>query len=271
MIIFTRKNLNVVLLAAGLLLFAYAFYAKYQASRDKPDYSFAKEVITHSAANEETVGTATPEVGVDISSQLSATPRSPALTLAEYQELDRWDKTHGYFTQQEDQVYESYSEQTLKDLSAEGDVQAMLVLASYYLTKDYQPQEARNQLYKAAVFGATAALPALADRAQIEILRGESDKTPEGRQAGVTEIMAYYKVASMRGNPRASIPYINSFKKTYQRRYGEELVLTREQLNQIDQRAQEIYNELQENRRKLGLGDFDNSTPASVKKDYSLE
>lgn len=272
MVIGLNRPIKVVMLLAGILFFAYAFYLKHRSATNKPDNTFANEIITHSVAqNEERSlisGDASGQVA-DQSVNVEAKKESPLMTLADFQRLMRWEDEHGYYSAREWADYESYGEQVLKDLSESGDVKAMLVLASYYIQKDYRPLEATKYNYKAAVYGATTPFPSLADDVQTDMLLREEDKTPEGREKGVIGMMAYYKVAAMRGDPR-SRAYINALKTVYKIRYKEELVLTQDQLDKIDIKAKAIYEELAQARRELGLGEFDNSTHESIKKDYSI-
>lgn len=270
MVLITKRKLNVVMLVIGLSLFAYAFYLKYRASLNKPDHSFAYEVINHETGVIQALSVDTSNASVKGGEEDKDKPKKfvPSITFAEYRELMDWERAHGYFSADESAVYESYDEQTLKNLSAEGDIKAMDILSHYYIQKDFRPDEARALDYKAAVYGATSVLAELSMNEHEDMILDEDYKNPQRREQGVIEVLAYCKVAAMRGDPRASISQISSYKGLYKLYTGEQLFLSPEMLDKIDIRAKEIYNELLRARRELGLGEFDNSTPETVKKDY---
>jgi hypothetical protein len=273
MVLGFNRPIRAVMLLTGILLFGYAFYLKHRSSINKPDNTFANEVITHSVAQDKVPSLMPSDASGQVADQpdtVEAENESPLMALADFQRLMHWDDEHGYYAASDLADYESYNEQTLKDLSASGDVKAMLVLSDYYILKDYRPLEARKYDYKAAVYGATTSFASLATQVHMEMLLREEDKTAEGLERGVIGMMAYYKVAAMRGDPR-SRAHINAFKTIYKQRYKTELVLTQEQLDKIDIKAKAIYDELQQERYALGLGDFDNSTHESIKKDYSIK
>lgn len=274
MVLINKRKLNVIMLVIGLLLFAYAFYLKYRSSLNKPDHSFAYEVINQNAPVErvQSVGSANTQTQITKTEEVKPKKFVPLISFAEYRELMDWEAARGYFSADEIEAYQSYDEQTLKNLSDEGDIKAMVILSSYYIQKDYRPEEARAMDYKAAVYGATSVFSDLSDSAHADMLRNEvideAYKNPQHREAGVIEVLAYCKVAAMRGDPRASISTINAYKGVHKIRTGHDLSLSPEMLNKIDNRAKEIYDELVHARHELGLGEFDNSTPETVKKDY---
>jgi hypothetical protein len=180
------------------------------------------------------------------------------VSLAAYRRALDWDSLHGYYSQEDYDIYASYDENTLQSLSATGDVKAMYVLANLYIKQGGKREDVVGLFKKMAVYGATASLPQLASYAEIDMLKSQSDKTPETRIQGVVNILAYYKLAELRGDPRASS--VNAYKAIYKSRYGEELLLTKEQLDLVDEKARSIYSELQQERYNIGLGEFDNST-----------
>lgn len=272
MVLINKRKMNVIMLVIGLLLFAYAFYLKYRSSLNKPDHSFAYEVINHNTSVEQVQSVDSSNAQVTKTEEAKSKKFVPSITFAEYRELTDWDAARGYFSADELEDYQAYDEQTLKNLSAEGDIKAMGVLSDYYIQKDYRREEARALNYKAAVYGATSVFADLSFSAHTDMLLNEAydeaNKNPQSRAQAVIEVLAYCKVAAMRGDPRASISTMNSYKGVHKIRTGEELILSPEMLDKIDNRAKEIYDELVRARRELGLGEFDNSTPETVKKDY---
>lgn len=266
----SKKVIRPAMAVVGIMLMAYTYFMHQRSLVDQPDSTLAKQIVTHKASVEDQDNKKPSEKGlIEISPENVVDPKRAKIELPEYQELMRWDSEHGYMSREDSQVYQSYSEQTLKDLSNAGDVKAMMALGLYYIEKDNRPDDSNAQFHKAAVYGATVALTYLASQAQIDMIATEADKTPEGREQGVTEIMAYYKVAAMRGDQGQSVANINAYTTVYKVRYGQELSLDKEQLDEIDRKAKAIYDDLQKQRHDLGLGDFDNSTPEVLKKRFS--
>jgi hypothetical protein len=266
----SKKSVKAVMAVVGLMFFAYGYYLKQRNDANKPDDTLAQEIVTHEARDGKQSADSSPhkKSAEQVNNISTSEEVHKKLDLPEYQELVGWNNQRGYISAEDMQIYESYSEETLKDLSTSGDVKAMLVLGRYYLTKDYRPQESAAQFHKAAVYGSTVALVHLALSAQADLLRDEAYKTAEGQAQDAIESMALFKVAAMRGDLRGSFANINAYKEVYKVRYKQELVIGQEQLDKIDLRAKAIYDELQQERYQLGLGDFDNSTPEVLKKSY---
>lgn len=267
-----KKIIRPAMVVVGIMLMAYTYFMHQRSLVDQPDSTIAKQIVTHEAheANVENQSSETePERTVVEKSPSEVDSKRVKLDLPEYQKLLRWDSERGYMSREDSQVYQSYSEQTLNDLSNAGDIKAMMTLGLYYIEKDNRPDESNAQFYKAAVYGATVALAYLASQAQIDMIAAEADKNPQGREQGVAEIMAYYKVAAMRGDQGQSVASINAYTAVYKARYGQELSLDKKQLDEIDRRAKVIYDDLQKQRHDLGLGDFDNSTPEVLNRRFS--
>ncbi|PUA28528.1 MAG: hypothetical protein B0W54_19000 [Cellvibrio sp. 79] len=269
MALISKKSVNWAMVVIGLMLFAYGYYLNQRSSANKQDDSLAREIIVHEVKEIDFVADDEHQSGTPANVNSTDVKVHRKLGLSEYQELVRWDDERGYISGNDMQIYQSYSEETLKDLSDSGDVKAMIMLGSYYIQKENKPEESAAQYHKAAVYGATSVFADLASKAQIDALSNETDKTDEGREQVVTEVMALYKVVAMRGDPRGSTANINAYQEVYKVRYKQELSLGEDQLNKIDLRAKAIYDELQKERHQLGLGDFDNSTPDVIKKSYS--
>ncbi len=266
----SKKPIKLAMAVVGLLLFAYGYYLQQRNSANNQDETLAQQVIAHELqevkqGDQSEPSTQKPELPT---AQAPEQVEQQKLDLPEYQALVRWQEERGYIAGEDYQTYQSYSDEALKDLSNSGDVKAMLVLGANY-TRERMPEESHAQFRKAATYGSTVALTHLATDAQAQAMRNDTDKTPEGRERLVTEVMALQKVASMRGDASGSMSNINAFKETYKTLYKEELKISSEQLNQIDARAKAIYLELEQERHKLGLGDFDNSEPEVLKKSLS--
>ncbi|HTF95977.1 MAG TPA: hypothetical protein VL995_07595 [Cellvibrio sp.] len=258
-----KRKFKLITILAGLSLFAYAYHLQQQSKQNRPDYSFAKKILGEDAAPSESIITPTEHSSLD-----SQTGFKPSISFVEYRELIDWNNSRGYFSEDELDTYKAYDEKTLKDLSESGDIRAMLVLSDFYIHQDYRPYESTALDYKATVYGATSTIPLLASRVQLEMVKNDGYKDPLRREQGVIEVLAYYKVAARRGDPRASVPHIDIFKNTYRTFAKEELTISPELLDKVDITANEIYEQLIQTRRNLGLGEFDNSTPTTVQDDY---
>lgn len=266
----SNKSIKLAMAAVGLLLFGYGYYLQQHNSANKQNDTLAQEVIAHEvqeAKQSDQSEPSTPKLEQH-TAQASEQVEHQKLDLPEYQALVRWQEERGYIAGEDYQTYQSYNDVTLKDLSNSGDVKAMLVLGANY-TRERKPEESLAQFRKAATYGSTVALTHLATDAQAQAMRNDQDKTPEGRERLVTEVMALQKVVSLRGDTSGSISNINAFKETYKTLYKEDLKISPEQLKQIDVRAKAIYLELEQERHRLGLGEFDNSEPDVLKKSRS--
>lgn len=267
MVMKSNYKVAIGILVISAIYFGYLFYPQ------TPVYLSRSAEVPASVDTIEVEGMQTSQLDTEnINAQpevIESVSPSTERTIEQYNALADWNETRGYYSRADRDTYNSYSEDTLKSLSVSGDVKAMMVLASYYIQKDYRPDEAVQQLQRAAAFGATTALPRLGSMKEADVIASGSDKTEVGREAAVVDILAYFEVASMRGDPRASIPYLNAYKETYKMRYGNELVLTPELQTKISSKATEIYADLQRSRVELGLGSFDNFTNEEVNQHYS--
>ncbi|HTF95976.1 MAG TPA: hypothetical protein VL995_07590 [Cellvibrio sp.] len=263
MVLMNKRRFKLITILAGLSLFAYAYYLQQQSKQNRPDYSFAKQILGEDTTPSESVS-----IPMEDNHLNPQTVFKPPISFGEFRELMDWDSSRGYFSEADLETYKSYDEQTLKDLSNRGDIRAMRVLADFYIHRDFRPEEAHALDYRATVYGATATIPLLAEKAHLEMLKSDAYKDSLRREQGVIEVLAYYKVGAFRGDLRASAPLIETYKARYRMFANEELAISPELLSKVDARAIQIYDELLQARRDLGLGDFDNSTPATVKDDY---
>ncbi len=156
-------------------------------------------------------------------------------------------------------VYESYDEETLRQLGEGGDIRALQTLARRM--DGYEDREEhRALLEKAAVYNSTWALGNLG--------LGYSTsgryvaKSPEEKKAMYIEALAYYAAAQIRGDWTHAIRMGSSLRKEV------DVTFTEEDELQVQKRAQEIYDDLQSRRHVLELGDFDNSIPEAVMREY---
>ncbi len=175
---------------------------------------------------------------------------------ADMAQVKSWFDTRGYvYWGEANNEYGSYSEDTLKKLSESGDIRAMKKLGDLYL-RQYGFEKAKQVYVNAAVYGSTDALESVGTTTNFNAyIQG---KTPEAKQAAAIEILAWYNAASLRGDRWPNIGGAKSFISI------NNFEVTDEISAQIQKRSQEIYEDLAQQRRNLGLGEFDNTIPASV-------
>jgi hypothetical protein len=169
--------------------------------------------------------------------------------------IAQWKKERGYAVFVEgNQNYDSYNLETLEKLANDGDGLAVQALARVNMLKGFD--NGINIYQKAAVKGSTEALALIA--ASIQGVRFNNASSPEEKKAALIESLAWDNVAALRGDRQSIISEMTLLKSKG---------ITIETADQavIKVRAQEIYNELQQERNALGLGDFDNSVPDAVR------
>jgi len=176
------------------------------------------------------------------------------------EEIDQWLYSRGYTSSLsgKDEEYKSYSLEALKTLANGGDINAMLVLAGKIAVTN--ETESKLLIKRAAAFGSTRALQLLAIDIEYSASLAKQPLPAEEKRKLQLESMAYYEVAALRGDKVTWHYGESSFKN------AGKIDFTETEWQQIKASAKIIYNELQQQRTELGLGEFDNSVPDSVKK-----
>ena len=185
-------------------------------------------------------------------------------TLAEAAEIKQWYRDRGKFFASQDVEYKNYDELTLKKLADSGDIRALHALADLYIDDEHfglegYGLEATNDLFwKAAVYGSTEALNRLA--LNMQVVKYSNDGPELENRKHALEILSLYNVAALRGDELPNIANASDFK------FLNHINLSDDENNFIERRSWDIYNHLLQRRVELGLGNFDNSQPESVKK-----
>jgi len=178
---------------------------------------------------------------------------------ADQEEMNQWSYARGFTLmlpgKQSD--YEGYTNEILKTLANEGDIHAMQTLAARI-----GGAQGVALLKLAAAHGSTMALLSMAidvaSNYEVAELNGAPLPDEEKRKLQV-ESKAYYEAIGLRGD--------EEFRRSGDRHFADEKVeFTQAEQHYIKERAKAIYDELQQQRTELGLGEFDNSVPDSVKK-----
>ncbi len=202
---------------------------------------------------------------LDISKPMTINGQSYVLMMpSEIEALNDWFKNKGYSPATD---YENYSDDSLKEMAKNGDLKALEVLTTRAFDAGDE-KAATLYMSMAVVHGSTTELASLTIYTKP---RRGNEETEELRRPAALETLAVTKVAALRGDTRTFNVTQNSFIQSYKRNYDVDLVLTQEEQQFVDNRAQEIYNKFQEVRHAKGLGDFDNTEPTGVKKFFGLE
>ncbi len=155
-------------------------------------------------------------------------------------------------------LYETYDKEALELLGEGGDIRALQALAG----KADNLDEADYFLEKAAIYNSTAALGRIGSGHSTHAsLRAHSMPLEEQKSLYI-EAMAYYEASQIRGDWK---PLLDIGDHTRKLAGG---LLTEADKPHIQKRAREIYDDLQARRYELGLGDFDNTVPEAVMRDY---
>ncbi len=255
-----RLKYSFILLIAGCLIYAtYIIYG----IMNQPSTSGDKlaEVIRASDPIDVKAPTIQNTAIKNNAAETTSTVVSKPLTLADVAEFQRWSTEHGYIPEEDIAVYKSYSDEMLEDLAKRGDVIALEMLGGKFINQhDYK--KAKIYYRDAAALGSTIALDMLAIITETLPVPNETKaQRKELVRLGYLESLALYKVIALRGNQRLADSNIRSVDRSYLIRNKEPLNLKPEELEFINQRAQEIYSDLQARRTELGLGDFNNTTP----------
>lgn len=258
----TSKIVIAISLAFALAT-GFIFFGKQDHSSQKRQANIAVQTESRIAIPQ-TV-TPLPTTGDNISSQQSTVNdlqnSPPWNSPAGYEHVDKWRESRGYFSDTDFAIYENYGIETIKQLAASGDVKALRTLAKIYTAQGEDPELIISTLRETAIHGSTEAL----------ILVGMIAKNPrhfpqfngpdgdELYKKDMLESLAIFKAASIRGDREVDMRITEA---------RAELTLSPEDDRYIEQRGAEIYKDMEEKRKALGLGPFDNSVPSEVNDYY---
>jgi len=230
-----------------------------EAVSDRPQKEAADNRFSSLTQND--LAISTPSRTININSS------SPQLTIqgtpADAELIHRWRSARGTYTKHELEVYKAYGIETLEQLMRDGDMQAAIALAELYVSDKYVEQYgisyALAALQWAAIFGSTDALGRFGDA--YRSLNYSSLDNPEMRHIWL-ESLAWENTAALRGDsmPNNSAEAFMKYSK---------FEVTEQEKRWIQERSNEIYNDLLKKRMDLGLGDFDNQTPPEVVRYFS--
>lgn len=187
-------------------------------------------------------------------------------TAAEVFDFKHWSEERGYISAEDMAVYQGYDLQTLESLAASGDVRAVDALAAIAV-KSGDIEKAKAYYWRAGAMGSTAAL------GHIALLNEPSsfiEMSDFDRKEKIIETLAALRLAEIRGDVQVATVVAQGVKASYEASFGA-LIFSAEESARIQERAQQLYEELKLHRSELGLNDFDNSTPALLNNMYKTQ
>lgn len=151
--------------------------------------------------------------------------------------------------------YSSYSRETLVGLAKQGDTRAVIALGE--LAYRVQGYKGAMPAYRtAAIQGSTEALLRLG--VIEESSHYKNAKTEEERYSSMLNTLAWYKLASLRGDRWPEVSAGNTFL------INNGITLTELDNQRINELSQRHYDRMLQTRLEKGLGEFDNSVPEPV-------
>nr|WP_324258029.1 hypothetical protein [Cellvibrio fontiphilus] len=212
----------------------------------------------------------TAKTAIEAQAQLQPTMLKDGYVLispSELAQLEDWLTSKGYFPETDVDIYDSYSEDSLKELAKNGDLIAMNVLSTRFVGLGNE-KEATFYMGLSVIYGSTVAL----DNLTIYTApRPPYDNTEQERRPAVIETLAVIDVIAKRGDIALSRVSHDSFLNSYKRLYGTELKLNEEEIQIIRKRSQAIYDMYNQVRIENGLGEFDNIEPEGAKKFFGVQ
>lgn len=172
-------------------------------------------------------------------------------------EVNDWFGARGYdFGKGSNNEYASYDIDTLEKLAQAGDVRAMKYWGKAVYGTVGGFEKAKASYINAAIHGSTDAINAVGLAMESSLY--SNAKLAEEKNIAALEILAWYNAAALRGDRLPAIIGSKDFIKI------NKLDLSEEDQQKIQTRSKEIYDDLVQKRRALGLDEFDNSVPDSV-------
>lgn len=176
------------------------------------------------------------------------------------EEHKNWLRDHGYLLE-EREVYESYGEETLKELARTGDLTALEVLS------DSSDKEVRmSAAREAAIYGSTgtAIMPIVVDF-EIRARQLKKEGKPKEAKNMLLKSFAWQEYAALRGD------YTHVKGTVHRLQKGNTVMEVKpEDHEKISAMANEIYSDLNEERLSRGLPPFDEDQPKVVENLNSL-
>lgn len=169
--------------------------------------------------------------------------------------------------------YGTYDVETLERLVDAGDVTAMKALQLKYLNTG-NPENVAKQyalVEKAVIYGDRGMFQYMLAFSQLQTSLGNPDLTEDQKKEIALDYLAHKEFVGMRGNLAEKYSGVEIFFKLYPQIYsnsGKSLTLSDVDKLQIKERAEQIYKYYENERKNMGLGEFDNSISEGMKKNF---
>lgn len=182
------------------------------------------------------------------------------LTARDWHEIHLWRESRGYISDQDRAIYQTYDQTTLTQLARDGDVIALQELAEQARAQG-EARASAGLYQEAAVHGSTYALAQTGNIIANDI-RAEADESQ--RREIALYGLAWHRVAVLRGDREVEASHVSRYMRE------NDLTLEPEEEAQVEQRAQMLYDDLNDRRQSIGLGAFDDSVPPAVSRLHQL-
>ncbi len=193
-----------------------------------------------------------------IEAEKLANSANPWNSPANFEEVKKWKESRGYYSEADLEIYKNYSADTIEQLAKGGDIKAIYQLARLKVAEGASKEDIVNIYLEAAALGSSQALGLAGIMASTDpsYSRFQGEDGEQLYKKEMLEALSIYQVALIRGD-REVLEQVNQARS--------KLELNPEDDEYIKRRGTEIYSELEEKRKSLGLGPFDNSVPKIVK------
>lgn len=209
--------------------------------------------------------------------------------------VDDWFKRVGFSTEPERNYDQQYTDEQLRELVKKGDVIAIDVLAKRLRERNYtqfidelmrlrnsndiegigklldnRSKEGKTEyeflLEKGIAYGSYNSISALASLYRPYFNNDDSPEERKYQSQRLKDYLSYVGLLELRGVKQLYGAHTDEriLLERYESLYGSEL--SKEESAEISRKAQELYDHFQNERHKLGLGNFDNELPDEVKK-----
>lgn len=235
-----------------------------------------------------------------VSSSSNDIPAEEKRSEQEIRIVDDWFRKTGFSTELERNYENQYSDDQLRELANKGDIIAINTLANRLTHRDIngffeelarlrdvgdmagidkllEDRENRGKqefdilLDKGVVYGSLGSIRSLMSSNKPHF---STDDTPAIRyiqQQRLKDYLAYLGLLDLRGGKQLHFAHVDEriVLEHYKTHYNSSL--SEQDLDEISQRSQKLYEEFQLKRYELGLGDFDNELPPEVKKFMDID
>lgn len=250
------KNVKYLTLIGTTLVFASATYLAYFNNHTE---TAQKNIEPNTAIENHEINlqhASTPKLFGLTEEEISQTDAVSQAELKQHHYLDNiYYRERGLISPEERAIYQNYPLNTLQEMGKSGDIHALHELGQR-ASHEENFKLAFSYYESAAIYGSTVALGYLGNKYEMAN-RLYLDKE-NGKHALIVAI-SYLKVAERRGD-YSNTREINRLPEKYARTYGK-IELDKNDFQEIDKMANQIYTDLESRRISLGMAPFNNTAP----------